>query len=342
MNYILCSVLWREGSSSADCGVSAVYAARIEDAAAETAVTAEFKYTSTDKEVIDRFLDFCGEEFMLCVWDGFSAGRIKKLLDRCGRRHPYVHMYHLQRVYELSEEKCYNIQKRRKMQDMLDRKPGGKSSRSAHCENELKWLISVFKYLDFSVMEKKPSVDFIEQPSNQYFVFKNGRCFHTNKCRIVRDAPVSALRSYTYYASAADAGFTPCMKCKPQNNDEATNAEVKKFNARKKQEAKEDYAAGKRTPKKRHRRKMTVYKSLSHMCVLYGLKYEKNGENVCISTEYSAYRIAPEEKQVILFELKDGEYVSTDKTFDDPYKAVREIVRIYEEKKKALSAAAAK
>lgn len=228
------------------------------------------------------------------------------------------------------------------MQNMLDRKPKGRSGKPSHAENELKWLISVFKYLDFSVMEKKTSIDFIDQPSNQYFVFKNGRCFHTNKCSIVRDAPISALRSYTYYATVTDAGFTPCMRCKPQNNDEATSAAVRQYNAEKKREAEKGHTSGKGSPKKHRKRKMTVYRSLSHMCSLYELKYEKLGQNVYITTEQGRYRIAPEEKQIILFEYKDGGYISTDKSFDDPYKAVREIVRRYEEYKNRPSAAAVK
>lgn len=340
MNYILCSVLWQGDASSADCGISAIYAARIDNSAPDTAVTSVFENDPScgSKEFIGKFLDFCGTEFMLCLWDGLSAGRMKKALDRCGRRHPYIHMYHLQKVFELSEEKCYKISDRRNMQNMLDRKPKGRSGRPSHAENELKWLISIFGLLDFSVMEKKPSIDFIDQPSNQYFVFKNGRCFHTNKCRIVKDAPVSALRSYTYYASVIDAGFTPCMKCKPQNKDEATSSAVRQYNAEKKQEAEK----GKRTTKKHRKRKMTVYRSLSHMCSLYGLKYEKLGANVYITSKQGRYRIAPEEKQIILFEFKDNEYISTDKSFDDPYKAVREIVRIYEEYKNSPSAAAVK
>ncbi len=219
------------------------------------------------------------------------------------------------------------------MQTRLEKKPFYYGKRSS-AETEVKWLASVFSLMDFSVMKKKPTVDFTEQPSNKYFVFRNGKCFHTKDCRIVKDAPVSALRSYTYYAAAVDAGFSPCMKCKPENLDKETAEIMRRINVKKQKEAREKYAAGQQPKKKRHRKKPDVFKSLSHMCALYGLKYEKSGKYVLITSDEGQYRIAPENESIELFRLENEDFVSLEKFFSDPYQAVREIVRLYECSKK--------
>lgn len=332
MIYILCAVLWTESKAPPGYAATGIFSAKVGGSEAEYRSFLSDDYDS-QKELLQDFLDFCGDEFMLCLWDGSSAGRIKKLLDISGFRHPYVHLYHLQKVYELTEQKCRDIRKKRIMQTRLERKPFYYGKKTA-AENEVRWMVSVFGLLDLSVIEKKPAIDFTEQPSNRYFVFKNGKCFHTKDCRIVKDAAVSALRSYTYYAAAVDAGFTPCSRCKPQNMDEETAEIMRKINAEKQKEARAKHIAGYVPPKKKKKKPLNVYKSLAHMCGLYGLKYEKSGKNVFITSETGKYRIAPEDTPVKLYELVGEGYASANSEFDDPYQAVREIVRIDEESRK--------
>ncbi|MDD7428416.1 MAG: hypothetical protein PUK49_01370 [Oscillospiraceae bacterium] len=330
MNYILCAVLWTESKAPPGYAATGIFSAKVCEGTETQYRSFLSESYGNGGEMLKDFLDFCGGEFMLCLWDGLSAGRIKKLLDVNGFRHPYVHLYHLQKVYELTEKKCRDIRKRRIMQTRLEKKPFYYGKRSA-AENEVRWMVSVFELLDLSVIEKKPAIDFTEQPSNQYFVFKNGKCFHTKDCRIVKDASVSALRSYTYYAAAVDAGFTPCSRCKPENRDEQTAEMMRRINAEKQKEARAKHVAGYVPPKKKRKKPLNVYKSLAHMCGLYGLKFEKSGGNVFISSETGKYRIAPEDTPVKLYELIDDEYACTDAEFADPYQAVREIVRADEE-----------
>ncbi len=331
MKYILCSVLWTDSDLPPGYAASAICAASVPDEknGSRTATYKCFSFENYESQAdeLDDFLNFCTDEFMLCLWDGFSAGRMKKLFDLNGRRHPYVHLYHLKKVSELTKEKCTDIRKKKMLESRLSQKPLYRKDISS-AENEVKWLVSLFDVLDLSVMEKKPAVDFIDQPSNVYFVFKNGKCFHTNKCRIVRDAPVQSLRSYTYYSTVTEAGFTPCSKCKPENLDEQTVRIMKKINAEKYQEAMAEYAAGK-TPKPRKKRKKSVdvYRSLAHMCGMYALSYEKKGKNVYICTDKKSFLLSPEETPVKLsVKNRKGEYKPMKKTFPDPYEAVREII----------------
>lgn len=330
MNYILCAVLWKEDKSPPGYTATGIFSARLADGKeAEYRSFLLDSYNGTE-EMLKDFLDFCGSEFMLCLWDGFSAGRIKKLLDISGFRHPYVHLYHLQKVCELTQNKCRDIRQRRIIQARLEKKPFYYRKKTA-AENEVRWMVSIFDLLDFSLIEKKPSVDFTEQPSNQYFVFKNGKCFHSKNCRIVKDAPVSALRSYTYYSAVVDAGFTPCSRCKPENKDEQTAEIMHMINAEKQKEARAKFAAGYSVPRKKKKKPLSVFKSLAHMCGLYGLKYAKSGKSVFISSAAGKYRIEPEENPVKLYVLEGEEYIYTNSEFSDPYRAVREIVRIDEE-----------
>lgn len=328
MNYILCSVIWTADDAPPGFTSSLIAAARLtEDGEITENNTFLIQDHSSCGDMLREFTEWCGDEYMLCVWDGYSAGRIKKLLAANGIRHPYVHLYHLVRVYELSMEKCRDIRQRRIMQTRLEGKPYYYGKKNA-AELEVRWMSSIFEMLDFSVMEKKPSIDFIDQPSNKYFVFKNGKCFHSKECRIVKEAPVSSLRSYTYYATAVDAGFTPCSRCKPVDMDAETAAQMQKLNEVKRTEAKAKHIDGFVPKKKKRTKPVSVFKSLAHMCGLYGVSYKKSGENVFVSTESGSWRFAPENDEIILFKQnKSGEYTDSKKRYSDPYSAVRDIVK---------------
>ena len=327
MDYIFCSVIWAEeppdgytaariAASRLDCGGNIIESKSfLADECSENGGT------------VKAFAEWCGSDYMLCLWDGFSAGRIKKALAAAGYRHPYIHLYHLVRVFELSMEKCSDVRRKRSMAAGLERKPFYSGKKNA-AEQEVRWMCGIFSYLDFSVMEKKPAIDFIDQPSNKYFVFKNGKCFHTKECRIVKDAAVSSLRSYTYYAKVTDAGFTPCSRCKPVDNDAETAAEMRALNKLRRSEAVANHTEGFVPVKKKRKKPMNVYKSLAHMCGMYGVGFEKKGTEVFIEHKGERFRFAPEAEKIVLYREKNGEYKKMPNKFADPYEAVRYIIHL--------------
>lgn len=337
MNYVFCSVIWRDADAPPGFAASLITAAKLSEngklLCSETFTAAD----DEDNTVIARtFADWCGSDYMLCLWDGSSAGRIKKLYAASGIRHPYNHMYHLVKVYDMSVRKCTDPERCRLMKAKLREKPFYYSKKSS-AQAELRWMCGIFGYLDFSAVEKKPSVDFIEQPSNKYFVFRNGKCFHTKDCRIVQGAAVSSLRSYTYYSKAIDAGFTPCSRCKPVDTDAETAEEMRRINKEKLEEAKAGYTNGS-VPKKKHRRKtMNVYRSLEHMCGMYGLGYRKCGQKVYAKGISGKWCFCPESKTIELFRCVGTKEKPTGMTFPDPYEAVREIIRRNNAKEKKNS-----
>lgn len=323
MRYVLCSVLWTDCTGVPGFTASGIFSSAVYDDKVGKAVYDNFLLTeySSSSEHIKAFLDFCTnktEEFMLCFWDGLSAGRMKKLLDFCGVRHPYVHLYHLKKIYELTFSKCADIKKKKLLEAKLKEKPGF-SENVQSAQAEVKWLSSLFSLLDFSVMEKSPNVDYLDKPSNNYFVFKNGKCFHTNKCCIVRDAAVSALRAYTYYENVLSSGFTPCSRCKPVNSDEEIYKLMQKINAEKQAQAKNNHNNQKK-------KKIDVYKSLSHMCDIYKFSFERKGKTVYFSDGKNSYMLSPEENPVKLCRKNNGEFEQVG-LFTDPYIAVKSIIK---------------
>lgn len=319
MRYVLCSVLWTDCKAVPGFSAAGIFSSTVYDDKDCGKVYDKFILTeySSAAEHIKAFVNFCtkdSEEFMLCFWDGLSAGRMKKLLDICGARHPYVHMYHLKKIYELTVSRTSDIKKKKLLEAKLKDKPRFSDDEKS-AEAEVKWLCSLFPLLDFSVMEKSPNVDYLDKPSNNYFVFKNGKCFHTSKCCIVRDAAVSSLRAYTYYENALSSGFTPCSRCKPQNLDEEIYKVMQKINSEKKAKVKQ-----------KKKKKADIYKSLSHMCNIYKLSYERKDKTVYFSNGKDTYKLNPEEDPVRLFKKINGKYEEVG-LFTDAYIAVKSIFK---------------
>ena len=329
MNYIFCSVVWNRNTNGSSGTISHIAAAKLSEKG-DITDSAGFggNGSVSDSSVIAAFAEWCGSDYMLCLWDGASAGKIKKLLSASGTDHPYIHLYHLSGLFDLSLKNCRNAAVRKKMLTALEHKPGYYGKRRS-ADAEVGWMCGIFGLLDFSAADKSTSFSFIEQPSNKFFVFKNGKCFHTKDCRIVKTAAVSSLRAYTYYSSVTDAGFTPCSRCKPVDCDEQTAEEMRRINSERLEKSREKYKNSGGIPvKKRRRKKMNVFRSLEHMCGMYGAAFRKSGDKVYIENGSERCYIIPESEEIRIFRQgDDGEYHPDEIVFSDPYSAAKTFIK---------------